>query len=67
MEEEKAGRTISGREVARRAGLSASTVSNLTLGKTRRLDLHVIESLIKYFADEWGREYTLDDLFDIKR
>lgn len=58
-------RTIPASEIAREARLSENTVRNLALGRTRRIDIHVLEKMIQYFQER-GRDYTLDDLFTIE-
>ena len=64
-EEAKEMRTIPASEIARDARLSENTVRNLALGRTRRIDVHVLEKVLWYFHER-GRDYGLDDLFDVE-
>lgn len=51
-------------KIAVGSGIHRNTILNMANGRTRRVDLDIMERLVSYFADQ-GMPITVGDLFTV--
>ena len=60
--ESESRKSISYREISKETGVAISSISDIATGKSTRVDLQTLDSLVRYFSGLFKREISICDL-----